>query len=287
MNENVFINFFSKIHLSIVDAKYLAAEALSAKTKSVLFFFISLLLLSLTISAVARSAKIIKFAPDILVSTLGVLKFQNYNLISPDSLISVEGWKIKELNELVSGAKIAPTVNYPILLSIGTDSVSAAQNPFIHIGRTYFTTNIVSAIFRGNPSVVQNVLWEKLLPAPNAVLDADFYRAQFSQIQNKISTFFAAFAILCADIFSAVLQIWISILIYLIFFGKKLRVAGRFRMLMLATIPYFILLPISIFAANGIAFTTDIALIGGLIMTFRATGRINEPLLKENNNETK
>jgi hypothetical protein len=285
MEENKIVQFFKKINRTVVDAQYLASQALSGKTKSVLLFFFSLFLISLAISAIFRSVNITKSAPEILVSAFGVLRFENNKLVSPDTLVSIDGGKINKLGALISGLRVPPSLAYPIKITAGTDSIISAKEPFVHIGESAFSSNVLSLLFNKKPSEIQYISWNKILPSPNAALNLDFYKEQFSKIPNKISIYSAAFIIIGAEMFSAILQIWISILIYLLFFGRKLKFLGRFRMLMLTAIPYFILMPVSLAAANGFAFTTDIALVGGLIMTFRAVGQL-EPK-KESGNEKK
>lgn len=272
-------DFFKKINLCVTDANYLATQALNATTKSALGFFFLLFLISMLISAGTRTAKIVKSAPDILVSSVGILEFENYNLITPDTLKQINGRKIIAL---ISGKNISQTANNPIDITAGIDSIKTSQKPFIHIGKTGFSTNIFSIISQNNASVIQNIPWTKTLPSPNLIADANFYKKQFSNISTKTQLFIGALIIISVDMISAILQIWIAILIYLLFFGRTLKFAGRLRMLMFATIPYFIVMPISILATNGFAWTTDIALIGGLIMTFRAVTRLD---LKEAANE--
>jgi hypothetical protein len=283
MEENKLIQFFNKIHLSVVDAKYLASQALSAAMKPVFLFFLLLFFLSLAISSAFRTAKITKHAPEILASTLGVLKFENYNLVSPDTLIFVDSWRLKELGALISGVKIPQSVAYPIEITIGIDSIKTTQKPFFHIGETAFSTNTL-------PSFLNEYLdksWNKILPSPNVIADVDFYKTLFSKVSSKINIFFVIFVFIGIEMFLAISQIWISILIYLLFFGRKLNFYRRLRLLMLATIPYFILMPVSFAAANGIAFTTDIALVAALIMTIRAVTQLDPIPTKGNGNEKK
>lgn len=285
MKENAILQFFKKIHLSVVDARYLASQSLNATTKSVFWFFISFFFISLAISSISRTERITKLAPEAMVSTFGILKFENNSLISPDTLKYVDGWRLKELGALVSGIKIPQSVVYPVEITIGTDSIKTTQNSFIHIGKTAFYTNFLSSYFSKNEDDTQSVLWEKILPSQNLVVDADFYRSEFSKLSNRLNIFFAEVFIIGIEMTSAIMQIWIAILIYLLFFGRMFNFFGRIRLLMLTTVPYFILMPVSIAAANGVVWTTDIALIAGLVMTFRALTTIETPLNKENKNE--
>jgi len=279
--------FFKKIHLSVVDAKYLVSQASNAKTKSVFLFFLLFFMLSLAISSATRTAKITKQVPDILVSAVGVLKFEDNKLVSPDTIKIIDNWRLKELGTLISGMRVPQAVTYPIQVSIGTDSINTTQNPFVHIGKTAFSTNILSALFSKNPDEVQSVAWNKILPSKNIVADANFYITQLSNPANKINIFFAGLIIIGIEMTSAILQIWIAILIYLVFFGRNLNIFGRLRLIMLTTIPYFILMPVSLAAANGISFTTDIALVCGLIMTIRAVTQLDLNSAKETGNGKK
>jgi len=54
---------------------------------------------------------------------------------------------------------------------------------------------------------------------------------------------------------------------------------------MLTTIPYFIIMPVSFCAANGISFATDIALVCALIITIRAITQVELFLTKRINYE--
>jgi hypothetical protein len=286
MEENVIIRFFKKIHLSIVDSNYLANEVLNTAFKSVFWFFFAVLMLSLSVSAISRSVKISKYAPEAIVSTVGVLQFENYRLISPDSIKQIEGWRLKEVGALVSGIRVPQSVEYPASISVGTDEIDSSKRAFIHIGETAFSSNVLASIFGRNKSNnVQQILWTEVLSSPNIIVDEGFYIAQFGKIQNIIGIFFAQQILIGLEFFGAILQIWLSLMIYLLFFGKNLKLPSKFRLLMLATIPYFIIMPISLAAANGILFTTDIALVAALIITIRAVTRIESSIAKKENYE--
>ena len=281
MEENAIIQFFKKIHLTIVDAQHLASRALGAATKSVFLFFMLVFLFSLALSSAVRTIKITQSAPELLVSAAGILKFNSYNMVSPDTLFSVDVWRLKEIGTLISGLSFPQTTAYPIAVSIGTDKVEITQKPFLHVGETALFTNILPDFLKSDTNSVQKFSWDKILPYPNAVIDVSFYETQFSQMRNKFGIFLTIGVLISIEMFSAMLQIWISILIYLLFFGRKLNIFGRIRLILLTTIPYFILMPVSIMAANGTPFTTDIALVGGLIMTFRAVSKIDLTSTKE------
>jgi len=287
MEENAIIKFFREIHLSAVDAKYLASQALNASWKSVFLFFIAVFFISLTISSISRTARITKFAPELLSAAVGILKFDNYKLTSPDTLISVDGWKLKEIGTLITGVKLPKSAAYPIAVTVGTDSIASAKTPFIHVGENAFSTNILSIFLRRNPDRIQNISWSEILPAANPLVDANYYKTQFSKISNKFKIFVAGFVIIGVGMFEAILHIWVSLLIYLLFFGQKLNFSGRHRLIMLATTPYFILMPVSLTAAKSFDFTTDIALICALIMTIRAVPNLDLISVKENGNEKK
>jgi hypothetical protein len=156
----------------------------------------------------------------------------------------------------------------------------------MHFGESAFSTNILSSMFANKPENIQTFLYKDILKTPYATVNAGFYSALLSKPLNIINLFFMQVMITGVQMLSAILQIWISIMIYLIFFGRKLNVPAKFRLLMLITIPYFILLPVSMSAANGILFTTDFALIAALIITIRAITHIELTLVRGKIDET-
>jgi hypothetical protein len=276
MGWNLITLFFKKIHLSVFDSNFLASQALDSTVKKTAQFFMALLLSSLTISALSRAVKICASAPNLIYGAAGVIKFEDYVLIFPDTLKIVEGTKINELGTLVSGIKIPTPVSYPIAITIGgTDSVVSAKSPFMHIGKTAFSTNVLSFFFEKDPAKVQKASWKEILKTPNMTIDENFYVAHFKKFSSKISIFCTEFFVIGLEMSGAVLQIWISIFIYLIFFGRNLDFYAKFRILMLICTPYFIIMPVSLVAAKGILFTTDISLVCAVIITVRAMLRID------------
>jgi hypothetical protein len=212
----------------------------------------------------------------LIYNAAGGLKFENYVLVSPDKLKIVDGAKINELGVLVSGIKIPSQVSYPIAITIGgTDSIKNAESPFIHIGETAFSTNILPFFLEKNPAKIQKASWEKILKTPNITIDENFYEIHFKKISSRINIFWTEFFIIGMEMSGAIFQIWISIFVYLIFFGRKLVFPAKFRLLMLICTPYFIIMPVSLIAAKGILFVTDISLVCAVIITVRAILRID------------
>ena len=276
MGWNLITLFFKKIHLSVFDSNFLASQALDSTVKKTSQFFFALFLSSLTISALSRAVKICAAAPDLIYGAAGVLKFEDYVLIFPDTLKVVEGAKINELGMLVSGIKIPTPKYYPVAITIGgTDSAVSAKSPFIHIGKTAFSTNVLSFFFEKNPAKVQRVIWKEILKTPNMTIDKGFYAAHFKKISSRINVFWTEFFVIGLEMSGAILQIWISVFVYLIFFGRKLDFYAKFRLLMLICTPYFIIMPVSLVAAKGILFSTDISLVCAVIITVRAMLRID------------
>jgi len=273
---NLITLFFKKIHMSVFDSNFLASQALDSTVKKTAQFFFALFLASLTISAISRAVRICAAAPNLIYGAAGVIKFEDYVLVFPDTLKNVESAKINELGTLVSGIKIPTTISYPIAITIGeTDSATSAKSPFIHIGKTAFSTNVLSFFFEKNPAKIQRINWKEILKTPNMTIDENFYAAHFKKISSRINVFWTEFFVIGVEMSGAILQIWISIFIYLIFFGRNLDFYAKFRLLMLICTPYFIIMPVSLVAAKGILFTTDISLVCAVIITVRAMLRID------------
>jgi len=276
MNCNPITLFFKKIHLSVFDSDFLASQALNSTVKKTAQFFLALFLSSLTISALSRAVKICANAPNLIYGAAGVIKFEDYVLVFPDTLKVVESAKINELGTLISGIKIPAPVSYPVAITIGgTDSAVSSVGPFIHIGKTAFLINALSFFFEKNPAKVQKASWKEILKTPNMTIDESFYAAHFKKISSKINIFWTEFFVIGVEMSGAIMQIWISVFIYLIFFGRNLDFYAKFRLLMLICTPYFIIMPVSLVAAKGILFTTDISLVCAVIITVRAMLRID------------
>jgi hypothetical protein len=271
--------------LSIFDSEFLAREILTSTTRKTAAFFLILFSLSLAVSSTSRVVKICKEAPDLIYSATGTLVFEKYALISPDTLKIIDGTKINRLGTLVSGIKLSQNISYPIDITIGSDkALSAAEgkNTFIHIGKNALTTNVLSALF-GYES--QKTTWDRILKTPNITIDEIFYKNYFSKFSNKIGFWVMGFIVIGIQMFQSILQVWLSIFIYLLFFGKKLRLIEKIRLLMLTFIPYFIIMPVSLFAAKGILFTTDISLLCAVILTIRAIVKVDKICVRKDNNE--
>ena len=265
MGENAIVKFFQKIHLLVFDSKFLASEVFGSTLRKVFMFLGALFIMSLVLSSVSRVIKLNEFAPNLIHSALGTMEFENYVLTSPDTLKIVDGWRLNELITLISGVKMPLSVSYPIEISVGGDTVKTTGGKlFVHVGKTEFSTNVMS---RKN---IQSVGWDKILKTPNIVINEKFYKAYFGNPLNKIGIFLGEILIIGFEMFKSILQIGLSILIYLLFFGKKLKFPEKLKLIMFSLIPYLIIMPVSLFAAKNILFVNNIALICAVIIAIRA-----------------
>jgi len=270
--ENAAVEFFRKIHLTVFNRDYFVDNVLHSFLKPTLSFFLTLFALSLVISAIARTVTVSQKAPTMLSSLTGELSFQDHALVSPDTLRQVEQWRIRELSSLVTGVINIPNETQIFLLSIGGDSIPNKATPFIHLGKSAFSTNVASFL-SGNE--IQTLEWSRILQNPNMKTDAEFYRAALAQPATAATLFFVQVFVLSGRMGFGVVQIWIALLVYMIFFGRKLNAPAKFRLLLLASTPYFIFALISIFAADGVWFATDLALVAALIITVRGLNKVD------------
>jgi hypothetical protein len=286
MEKYAIIEFFKKIHFSVIDDKYLAREILTATTKSVFLFFLLLFAISLSVSAILRTVKITNLVPEKVFGAVGVLKFQDYKLVSSDTLKEVENWRLKEFGTLISGLRIPAAQYYPVRVTVGQDDFIDTEKDFVNVGKTHFSTNILPMFLMKNADNMINISWKEIFKESNITVDLNFYKTLVSKPAFKINIFLSQLVIIgCFQMFVSILQIWISLMIYLMFFGRKLNVSAKFRLLSLTTIPYFIIMPVSLFAANVSLFATDISLVCALIITIRAITQIEILLSKGVNYE--
>ncbi|MDR0304084.1 MAG: hypothetical protein LBH98_04845 [Chitinispirillales bacterium] len=286
MNDNAVTRFFMKIHLSVFDSGFLASEILVSNLKNVAAFFSICFFLSLVLASVSRVIKISEEAPRLAYSALGTVKFENYVLVYPDTLKQIDSWKLTELGTLVSGVKLPKNVSYPIEVTIGTDSVKNNGKPFLHAGKNEFSTNIMSILFERKPQKIQRIGWKKILKNPNVTADENFYKAYFKKVSNKFGFLCTEFVVIGLEMLKSLFHIWLPVLIYLLFFGKRLKFNGKIKLVMFAAIPYLIITPVSLLAAKGILFTTDISLVCAVIITIRALVQIEKNCTRKDDNET-
>lgn len=264
MDENTIAQFFRKIHLLIFDSKFLVSQVLTSTLGKILTFFLTLFFLSLVLSSVSRVIKISEFAPNLIYSAVGTMKFENYVLTCPDTLKQIDKWKFNELTALISGVKVPQSFSYSIEISMGSDRLKNPSSPFLHIGKTEFSTNVMS------------VGWNKILKKPNMTIDENFYKTYFKNPLNRFGIFLAEILIIGLEMLKSIFQIWLSILIYLLFFGKRLKFPEKFKLITITAIPYLIIMPISLFAAKSILFTTDISLLCAVVIAIRAIFQIEK-----------
>ena len=271
-NENAIVEFFKKIHLSIFNRDYLVDEVLYGTVKQSLLFFIILFALSLGVSSILRTITITQKAPDILFSAIGELKFENNTLISPDTTKHIDAWRVREFSALMTGVRIPTDAASPFAFSVGGDFFDTNDN-FVHFGKSAFSSNVMAQIFGGETQVTE---WSKILTNPNLKMDkAASYRTILTQPLSLMSLFFLQNVMLGGGTLFGILQIWLALFFYMLFFGKRLNAAARFRLLLLTATPYFIIATISIFAADGVWFATDLALVAALIMTVRCLNKVD------------
>ncbi|MCL2844726.1 MAG: hypothetical protein FWE23_04650 [Chitinivibrionia bacterium] len=271
--ESAAIEFFRKIHLSIFNRDYLADEVLYSTVKQTLLFFFILFAISVGVSGISRTISVNRNAPNAIFSSVGELRFENNMLVSPDTIKQVEAWRLREFSALITGVRIPTEANQPFSLTVGGDSIPNTDDNFMHLGKSAFSTNMTTFIFGDEMQVIE---WSRILPDPNLRIDnADFYKKLFLQPVNATTMFFLQSVMLVGRMFFGIIQIWLALFFYMLFFGKRLNAAARFRLLLLTATPYFIITPLSIFAADGVWFATDIALVAALIMTVRSLNKVD------------
>ncbi len=257
--------FLLRIHYLITNPSAFVLSYTLESKQAVFQFFLMVVIVMTMVTAMIRTTAIIQDLPEDIAGAFPGVTIENGVLKSENGIIVPDQWRIADIMSKVNGRYVSPELYPESLVVVDPDRLNDAP---ILLSRD----SIIITIASEQDTIVLPLDWSSVLADGTINFTESGLSAYLKR--STISIFIGTLTSLIIATVVDLLMYWIMLLLLILIYRRELiqiwKKGSTIKIIMNATIPYFIFMPIFAISGERSDYLSTLAIIVSTVIVFRA-----------------
>ncbi len=257
--------FLLRIHYLITNPSAFVLSYTLESKQAVFQFFLMVAIVMTMVTAMIRTTTIIQELPEDISGAFPGVTIENGMLSSENGILVPDQWRIADIMSKVNGRYVSPEL-YPESLVV-VDPIGVNSAPVL-----MSSDSLIITIISEHDTLILPLDWNSIVADGTLNFTESGLSAYLKR--STASIFIGSLTSLLMATVVDLLMYWIMLLLLILIYRRELiqiwKKGSTIKIIMNATIPYFVLMPIFAISGERSDFLSTLAIIVSTVVVFRA-----------------